>query len=401
MTLDQKPADRTTTRLPLLTYVLAAGTFLMGTTEFVVAGLLPEMARDLDVSVARAGLLITGFALGMIAGPPAMAILTRRLPPRWTLSLALVVFAAGHVVVAVGSIFTVLLLARFVTALATGAFWAVAAVVGARAAGPGASSRALGVVLGGGMLANVAGVPLGTFAGQLMGWQGPFWALAVLAALGAVGIRRFVPGEGPQHQVSSVRSELVALRSGRLWLTLAACAATTGGVLSAYSYLSPLLTQRAGVASALVPLVLAGFGAGALIGSLVGGRLGDRRPFHVMVGAASATVVVLAALCVLADEAVPVVVLVTLLGLVGLTANPVLVGFAVRFGGAAPTLASGLSTAAFNFGTAVGSWVAGVALESSLAETGPTVVGTVIAASTLVPVVALIRAQRRSTSAPR
>ncbi|MGW4026452.1 MFS transporter, partial [Streptomyces sp. NPDC005009] len=133
-------------RLPLVVYILALGTFLMGTTEFVVAGLLPEIAGDLGVSVARTGLMITVFAVGMIIGAPLMAMLTLRLPKRLTLMLALGVFAAGHVIVALGSDFTVLLAARFLTAIATGAFWAVANVAAANAAGPAASSRALGLV---------------------------------------------------------------------------------------------------------------------------------------------------------------------------------------------------------------------------------------------------------------
>ncbi|WP_308122310.1 MFS transporter [Streptomyces sp. TRM70350] len=161
-------------RLPVVIHVLALGTFLMGTTEFVVAGLLPEIAGDLWVSVAQAGLLITVFAVGMIVGAPLMAMLTLRLPARLTLVLALGVFAAGHVIVALGSGFVLLLAARFLTALATGAFWAVANVLATRVAGPAASSRALGVVGSGAMLANVVRVPLGAFAGQLMGRRGPF-----------------------------------------------------------------------------------------------------------------------------------------------------------------------------------------------------------------------------------
>ena len=161
-------------RLPFVVYVLAVGTFLMLTTEFVVAGLLPEIAGDLQVGVAQAGLLITVFAAGMIVGSPTMALLTRRMPRRVTLMIALVVFAAGHVVVALGDSFPLLLVTRFATAWATGAFWSVASVVATRAAGPAASSRALGLVGAGGMLANVVGVPLGAFAGQLSGWRGPF-----------------------------------------------------------------------------------------------------------------------------------------------------------------------------------------------------------------------------------
>ncbi|MFF1932903.1 MFS transporter [Streptomyces sp. NPDC058228] len=386
-------------RLSAVVYVLALGTFLMGTTEFVVAGLLPEIASDVQVSVARAGLLITVFAVGMIVGAPLMAMLTLRLPKRWTLVLALGVFAVGHVILALGSSFALLLVARFVTALATGAFWAVANVVAARAAGPAASSRALGVVGAGAMLANVVGVPLGSFAGQLMGWRGPFWALAVLSAAATVLIARKVPRDtGDGGQAISVRSELSAVRSGRLWLALAACATTTGGVLATYTYISPLLTDRAHLASGIVPLVLAGFGVGALAGFLVGGRLGDRRPYMTTIVAPAVTTLLLLALCLLSGQAAPTIVLVVLLGLFGLGANPVLIALGVRFAGKAPTLGSALTVSAFNLGTAIGSWIAGFALESSLGTTGPAAVGTVIAALTLIPTITIALTQRRSTA---
>ncbi|MGI5347401.1 MFS transporter [Streptomyces sp. CA-250714] len=391
--------DRMADRLPPVIHVLALGTFLMGTTEFVVAGLLPEMAGDLQVSVAQAGLLITVFALGMVIGAPLMAMLTLRLPSRWTLVLALAVFAAGHIIVALGTDFALLLAARFLTAMATGAFWAVANVVAARAAGPAASSRALGVVGSGAMLANVVGVPAGAFAGQLLGWRGPFWTLAVLAIAATVLIARCVPHDGPGHQPVSIRSELSALRSGRLWLALAACATTTGGVLSTYTYISPLLTDRAHLATGLVPLVLVGFGAGAMAGFLIGGRFGDVRPYTTTITAAAATTTLLLAVCLLSGFAGLTIVLVALLGLCGLGANPVLISLAVRFAGQAPTLGSALTVSAFNLGTAVGSWIAGVALGSPLGVTGPAAVGTVIAALTLIPTVAIARVQRRRPAA--
>jgi predicted MFS family arabinose efflux permease len=378
-----------TARLPFVIYVLALGTFLMGTTEFVVAGLLPEIAGDLHVSVARAGLMITVFAVGMIAGAPLMTMLTLRLPRRLTLMLALGIFAAGHLIVALGSSFALLLAARFVTALATGAFWAVANVAAARTAGPAASSRALGIVGSGAMLANVVGVPLGALAGQFVGWRGPFWALAALAVAAIALVSRYVPHDGPDRQVVSIRSELSALRSGRVWLTLAACATTTGGVLSAYSYIAPLLTGRTGLAAGLVPLVLAGFGAGALAGFLVGGRLGDVRPHATTIVAPAVTTALLLAVGLLSGSAAAIVVLVACLGFFGLGANPVLISLAVRFAGRAPTLGSALTVSAFNFGTAVGSWIAGLALDSALGLTGPAIVGAVIAALTLIPTTAL------------
>jgi DHA1 family inner membrane transport protein len=346
--------------------------------------------------------MITVFAVGMIVGAPLMAMLTLRLPTRLTLMLALAVFAVGHVIVALGSSFTVLLAARFLTAIATGAFWAVANVAATRVAGPAASARALGLVGAGAMLANVVGVPIGAFAGQLMGWRGPFWALAALAAAAIVLIARTVPHDGSAGQTVSIRSELTALRSGRLWLVLAACATTTGGVLAAYSYIAPLLTDRSHLASGLVPLVLVGFGVGALAGSLVGGRLGDGRPHAVTVTAAAGAALLLLAICLLADYAVATIALITLLGFFGLGANPVLMALAVRYAAGAPTLASALTVSAFNFGTAIGSWIAGLALGTGLASTGPAVVGTAIAALTLLPATALaLRHHRGSDVGPR
>src|SRR4051795_11005079 len=199
--------------LPPIVPVLALGTFLMCTTEFMIAGLLPQMADDFGVRPSQVGLLITAFALGMIVGAPVMAIATLRLPKRLTLVLALVIFAAGHVLAAVSGSFALLLAARVLTAVVTGAFWSVASVVATRAAGPAASSRALGVMGSGVALATVLGVPLGSLAGEHLGWRGTFWAVAALAALAAVIIGRWASRDG-QGVAPSVRAELRALRSG-------------------------------------------------------------------------------------------------------------------------------------------------------------------------------------------
>ena len=378
-----------TRRLPLVTYVLAAGVFLMGTTEFIVAGILPQIAADLGVSVASAGLMITIFAVGMIVGTPTMSILTLKLPRRLTLSLALVVFAVGHVVVALTSDFTLILVARFVTALATGAFWAVAAVVGAKAAGAASASRALGVVLGGGMLANVVGVPLGAFAGQVIGWRGPFWALAVLALAGAVVVYRLVPASPESGPTPSVRAELASMRDARVWLVLAGCAIVCGSSLAAYSFISPLLTENTGLAASAVPLVLVAYGVGAFIGSNLGGHFGANHPYPALFISAGMTFLVLGALSLFSHYAVVTVALIFLLGLFGMATNPILIGKAVGYAGHAPTLASALSTSAFNLGTAVGSWMAGYALQSALGATGPVLVGTAIAALYFVPLTML------------
>lgn len=383
-------------RLPLVVYVLALGTFLMLTTEFVVAGILPEVAGDLGVSLPRAAQLITVFALGMIIGAPAMTLATMRLSKRLTLVLALVVFVAGHVVVAVSADFTVLLAARFVTAVATGAFWAVAAVVATRAAGPAAGARALGIVSAGGALATVLGVPVGAFIAQVTGWRGTFWVLAVAAAAAAVLVARLVPRDPARESQQTVRGLLAGLRSGRLWLALLACLTTTGGVLAAYSYISPILTDRAGVAPTLVPLVLTCFGIGSFAGTILAGRFGDAHPGLVTILTPAVTIGLLVAITLTADAPIVMTVLVVLLGLFGLSANGVLIHFAVRYAGPAAALGSALAVSAFNVGTALGTEAAGVALTSSLGLAGPATIGAVIVSLTLIPAAALAVLRRRA-----
>ncbi|MFI6624698.1 MFS transporter [Streptomyces sp. NPDC050528] len=385
-------------KLPFVVSVLSAGTFLMGTTEFVIAGLLPEIADDLHVSVSHAGLLITAFAAGMIVGAPVMAIATLRLPRRSTLILALVVFSLGHLAAALSSSFALVLAARVVTALATGTFWCVAALVATTAAGPAATSRALGMLLGGLTVANVAGVPLGAWLGQLSGWRGPFWVLAALSAAAATVIGRYIPAD-ERSEAPSVRAEFAALRDVRVWLTLSSMTLLMGGVLATYTYVSPLLTERAGIPHGAVPLVLTGYGLGALLGTTVGGRLGDRRPLATLITSSVTTTLVLLLLTFFSPSPVAAVVLVTLMGMTGFAATPVLGALALRFSRSAPTLVSGLSGSAPNVGIAIGSWTAGIALTSPLEQAGPPLVGTVAVALTLLPLtaLALMRATRSET----
>lgn len=383
-------------RLPGLVYVLTIGTFLMGTSEFVVAGLLPEVARSFTIPVSAAGASITVFAIGMIIGAPAMALATLRLPRRTTLALALVVFAVGHVVGALTASYGVLLGARFVTAVATGAFWAVASVVAAQAAGPAFAGRALGVVLGGGMLANVLGVPLGTLAGQLVGWRGTFWGLATLAAAASVAMIRLMPTEPANRAAASLRAEFRSLASVRLWLILATCAAITGGVLSTYSFVAPILTERAGGPETLIPVLLMLFGGAAVVGNLIGGRLGDINPYRTILGTAALTLVTAVGLLLFGTSVAALMVLITMLGLVGFSANPILVNLALRTGGNAPALATAMPTSIFNLGTAIGTAVSAWALDTRLGPAGPLTVGVIGAAITLVPLTALIVLNRSS-----
>ena len=393
-TLTPSPSSTPTTkgqapRLPLVVWVLALGTFLMGTTEFVVAGVLPEMASDLGVPLARTGLSITVFAIGMIVGTPTMAALTRRLSRRTTLVSALGVFAAGHLVAALTPSFEVLLGARTITAFATGAFWAIAAVVALEVAGPAAGARALAIVLGGGMLANILGVPAGSLLGQLVGWRGPFWALAALALLASVLVARTVPADQKDRSATSLVREMAAFRSPRLWLVLLTCALTNAGALSIYSFVAPLITERAGSDASAVPLALVAFGAAALLGFLLAGRFGDAHPYAIALTFAIGTLVFAVTLLLVSTDPALAIVAFGALGLTASSANPILVRLAVHFGRDAPTLASAMATSSFNAGTAVGSAVAGITLGTSAGPTGPVIVGIVGAATVLLPLSAL------------
>lgn len=382
-------------RLPLAVYVLALGTFLMGTTEFIVAGLLPELAASFGTSDGQAGLAITTFAVGMIVGAPTMPLLTLRLPRRTTLVLALTLFAVAHVVSALTGDFTVLLVSRVVSGVATGCFWGIAAVVATGLVGAQRSSSALGIVVGGGMLATVLGVPVGSFAGQLIGWRGPFWALAALAVVTATAVVALVPSDVERTEDPTIRSEVRALASVPLWLTLVTCAAINAGVLSVYSFISPLLTGRTGLSGSLVPLALVLFGTGALAGNVIGGRLGDTRPFRTPLVTATVSLLAMVLLLLLGTSPVWTLAAFTLLGAVGLSANPVMLSLVARYGGAGSTLPNAMAPAMFNLGTATGTAVAARTLDGpGGGPMGPIVVGVGFGLSVFVPLCVLIWTQR-------
>src|SRR5215210_2117339 len=387
------------TSLPPVVPLLAVGAFLMCTTEFLIAGLLPQMAADFGVRPSQIGLLITAFAFGMILGAPVMALASLRLPKRATLVLALATFAAGHVVAALSGSFELLFAARVLTGVVTGAFWSAATVVATRAAGPESSTRALGVIGSGVALATVLGVPLGSLAGEHLGWRGAFWALAALAVLAAAVIGRFAPGDEGDQAVS-VRTELQALRSTRLWLVLGATVLVMGGCMGTFSFISPLLTERSGIPLELVPLVFVCFGVGSMICTNGVGRFADRRPVATLIACALAAGLVLVLLIPLSANPVTAVIVITLLGVVSMAIPPVATGLSVRLAGSAPTLAGALTVSAFNGGVATGSAIGGHTLNTALGETGPAALGVVMVLLGLIPlaILATRRASRTKTS---
>ncbi|MFE1836405.1 MFS transporter [Streptomyces sviceus] len=382
-------------KLPPVVWLMGGITFIMGTSEFVVSGLLPQISDALNVSVSSAGMLITVFAVGMTIGAPLMAIATQRLPRRSALIAALLVFAAGHVLSALSPNLTLAIVGRLAAALGHGTFWAVGAVIATAAAGPAASTRATGVMVGGITLANIIGVPLGTAAGQLGGWQTPYWVLAALSVAAAAVIARRIPADTTRRD-SSVRAEVAALKQPRLWLVYLSIALLQAGIMGAYSYVAPLLTDRAHLASSAVPLAMLGFGIGALSGTTVGGRLGDRRPYGTLIPTAALTTAALGAITLWATNSVVAVVLIMLLGAAGFAGNPIVVGQVVKIAGQGRSLPVAMATSAFQIGIATGSWLGGVALNSSLDLKGPSLAGFAFALVALLPLGLLAASQRKA-----
>jgi predicted MFS family arabinose efflux permease len=277
----------------------------------------------------------------------------------------------------------------------------VASAVATEAAGPQARARAMGAMVGGLTLANVIGVPLGTFVGDGLGWRGPFWILAGLAVAAMPLIARRVRPAGEQGGLS-IGTELAEMRQGRVWVVFLATALFEAALFGSYSYVAPLLTTRAGLAEKYIPLVLLGFGAGALLGTMAGGRWGDRHPFAAAIPATALTACVLAATALWATNVPVAIILTVLLGTAGFAPAPVLVSQAMHAAGGAPTLATALATSAFNTGNAGGSWICGVALSTGLGLRGPALTGLILAAASLAPLALLAtgRPAARRTPVP-
>ncbi|MFI1333204.1 Cmx/CmrA family chloramphenicol efflux MFS transporter [Streptomyces sp. NPDC020845] len=351
--------------MPVAVYVLGLSVFALGTSEFMLSGLLQPIARDMDVSIPTAGLLISAFAIGMVVGAPLLAAATLRLPRRTTLIALLAAFGLGQVAGAVAPSYGVLFASRVVSALACAGFWAVGAAVAVSLVPSSARARAMAVMLGGLSVANVVGVPAGAFLGQHAGWRAAFWAVAALSALGLVGVAGLVPRTEAQTGADRprLRAELSIYRDRQVWLALITTALSGGAVFCLFSYLAPLLTDVAGMDEDWVPSVLALFGVGALVGTAIGGRIADAHLFGTLYGGITASTVVLTALALTAHHAVAAVSLALLLGVTAFFTGPALNARMFNVANAAPTLAGATTTSAFNIGNTLGPWLGGLVID--------------------------------------
>ncbi|AKZ58328.1 Chloramphenicol resistance protein [Streptomyces ambofaciens ATCC 23877] len=357
--------------MPFALLLLGLAVFAQGTSEFMLSGLVPDIARDLQVTVPAAGALTSAFAVGMVVGAPLMAVLGRRWSRRGALLGFLCVFLAVHVIGAVTGSFEVLLAARVVGALANAGFLAVALVTAVGMAEPGAGGRATSTLLGGVTLACVIGVPAGALLGQVWGWRSAFWAVALLAVPAVVAVARSVPGGAAEAAPPPLRGELRALRAPRLRLMLLLAALVNGATFCTFTYLAPLATEVGGLDGAWVPGVLALFGAGSFLGVNVGGRFADRHPVRVLTAGGAALCAGWCALALGAGSPALVLGLVFLLGALSFGVGSTLITQALYAAPDAPTLAGGFATAAFNVGAALGPWAGGAAIGAGFGYRSP------------------------------
>lgn len=355
-----------TARMPLAVYILGLSVFALGTSEFMLSGLLPPIAADMDVSIPRAGLLTSAFAVGMVVGAPLLAVATLRLPRRTTLVTLISVFGLGQVAGALAPTYEVLFASRLISALACAGFWAVGAAVAIAMVPVNQRARAMAVMIGGLSIANVLGVPAGAFLGEQLGWRSAFWAVGAASAVALVGVLTRIPYIPLPERKPQLRQELTIYRDRQVWLAVAITALAAGGVFCLFTYLSPLLTDVAGLDAGWVPTVLALFGIGALAGSTIGGRVADAHLFGVMLGGIAASAVLLTALALFSSYAAVAVALSFLLGFSSFFTAPALNARMFNVAGAAPTLAGATTTAAFNLGNTGGPWLGGVVIDADL-----------------------------------
>lgn len=379
-------------RLPLL--ALALGGFSIGTTEFTTMGLLPQIADDLQVSIPTAGHVITAYALGVVVGAPLLTTVAARMDRRTLLLVLMAAFTVGNVLSALAPTAGWLVAARFAAGLPHGAFFGVGAAMGAHVAGPGRRGQAVATMMAGLTIANVVGVPLSTVLGQAFGWRAAFVAVGALGLATLAALWRFVPGLAVADGVS-VRTEVRALRNARLWVVCAAGAIGFGGMFAVYSYVAPLLTDVTGVAEATVPLVLALFGVGMTVGTLLGGRLADRSvPRTVLLGFAT-TIVALVLVAVVAQRVVPGVLAVVALGVTSQVLGIALQSWLMDLSPQAPSLGAALCHSALNVGNAAGAWAGGVVIAAGLGYLAPAWVGAGLTAAGLV-IAAFVLPRRRA-----
>ncbi|MBN6151465.1 MFS transporter [Xanthomonas sp. AmX2] len=350
-------------RLPLALFALTAGAFGIGTTEFVIMGLLLQVGADLGVGVPAAGLLISGYALGVFVGAPLLTVLSRRWPRKTVLVALMLVFTAGNLACALAPNYALLMAARVLTSLAHGTFFGVGAVVATGLVAPERRASAISMMFTGLTVATLLGVPAGAWLGLHYGWRATFWAVAAIGAIATAVIVALVPRSHDAAAPPRLGEELRAVGRVPVLLGLAVTVLGYAGVFTVYTYIQPILTRVTGLADSAVSPVLLVFGIGMIVGNLYGGRLADRRPAAALPITLGALALVLAAMFFALPSAAATVLFTGLLGVAAFaTVAPLQLWVLGRAGEAGRHLASSLNIGAFNLGNALGAWLGGAVI---------------------------------------
>ncbi|MDX3187869.1 MFS transporter [Streptomyces sp. MN03-5084-2B] len=368
--------------MPAALLALAISAFGIGTTEFVIMGLLPEVAADFGVSIPSAGLLISGYALGVVVGAPVLTALASRVPRKTVLVALMGLFIAGNVLSALAPSYALLMTGRVVAALSHGAFFGVGSVVAASLVAPAKQASAIALMFTGLTVANVLGVPAGTALGQAFGWRSTFWVVSALGVAGALGILALVPHQAPEPG-AGLRGELAVFRRPQVWLALVMTALGFAGVFASFTYIAPMMTEVAGFSGGAVTWLLVLFGAGLFAGNLLGGRAADRRLMPSLYVILAALAIVLVVFVFTAHAKVPAAITIALFGAAGFATVPPLQARVMAKAEGAPALASAANIAAFNLGNAGGAWLGGQAIDAGLGYTAPNWIGAALAAAGL------------------
>lgn len=362
--------------MPFIIYLLSVAVFSQGTSEFMLAGLLPDIASDLEITLPQAGLLTSAFAVGMVAGAPLMAAISRKWPPRRALSIFLLVFIAMHVAGALTDSFGVLLATRVIAAFTNAGFLAVTLSTVSALVPVDRTARALAVILGGTTLALIAGVPAGAMIGALLDWRAALWGVAVISVPALIAVVVATPNRAASRTcgTASLMTEFRVLLHRRLMLPLVLCALVNGATFCAFTYLSPLVTDGAGLPAGLVPMVLGIFGIGSFLGVWAAGRFGDDHAKRIL--GIGGTGLLLGWIALAALSAIPVVLilLVLLQGALSFAVGSTLIAVSIRASTAAPTMSGSFATASLNIGAAVGPVLGGLVYATAAGATGPVLV---------------------------
>jgi DHA1 family inner membrane transport protein len=350
--------------MPLALYALTAGAFGIGVTEFVIMGLLVEVSADIGVTIAQAGLLISGYALGVVVGAPLLTVLTGQWRRKSVLVALIIIFIVGNAICALSPSYGMLMAARVLTALAHGTFFGVGSVVATRLVPADKRASAIAIMFTGLTVATVLGVPFGTWLGQQFGWRATFWAVALVGVAALAVIVALLPQDRERPVASDWRADLAAIMQRPVLLGLLTTALGYAGVFAVFTYVAPLLTEVTGFSDAAVSPILLVFGGGLVAGNLLGGRLADRSLAATVIGTLVLLGVVLALMTAAFANPVAAVLFVGLLGVAGFaTVAPLQIWVLRKAEGAGESLASSFNIAAFNLGNALGAWAGGLAID--------------------------------------